>query len=48
MKANLDFLERMVAAPDDDAIRLAYALWLDRRGDPRGAFIRAQCRIVDP
>jgi uncharacterized protein (TIGR02996 family) len=29
-------------APDDDLPRLIYADWLEERGDPRGAFIRAQ------
>ncbi|MGB1013455.1 MAG: TIGR02996 domain-containing protein [Nannocystaceae bacterium] len=48
MKAIQELIERIVADPDDDAGRLAYAQWLDRRGDPRGAFIRAQCRIARP
>jgi len=38
-----DFMARIVAAPQDDAPRLAYAEWLRRRGDPRGEFIRLQC-----
>jgi uncharacterized protein (TIGR02996 family) len=37
------FLAAVREAPDDDAPRLLYADWLEERGDPRGAFIRAQC-----
>src|SRR5271166_6206709 len=39
------FLEAIVAHPDDDTPRLVYADWLEERGDPRGAFIRAQCAL---
>lgn len=38
-----DFLAAVIAVPDDDAARLAYADWLEERGDERGEFIRAQC-----
>jgi uncharacterized protein (TIGR02996 family) len=31
---------------DDDAPRLAFADWLEEQGDPRGAFIRAQCALA--
>lgn len=34
------FLEAIRAAPEDDTIRLAYADWLEKRGDPLGEFIR--------
>lgn len=40
------FLEAVLASPDDDAPRLAYAAWLRERGDPRGAFIRVQCALA--
>src|SRR5262245_16952100 len=30
--------------PEDDALRLIYADWLQDRGDPRGEFIHAQVR----
>ena len=37
------FLEAILAAPDDDAIRLVYADWLDDHGQPEYAeFIRVQ------
>jgi uncharacterized protein (TIGR02996 family) len=35
--------------PDDDALRLRYAEWLDRRFEPLGEFIRVQCELArDP
>jgi uncharacterized protein (TIGR02996 family) len=40
------FLEAIREEPDDDAHRLIYADWLEERGDPRGAFIRAQVRLA--
>jgi uncharacterized protein (TIGR02996 family) len=41
-----DFVRRARAAPDDDEPRLAYALWLRQRGDPRGDFIEASCLLA--
>ena len=38
-----DFLANVVADPDADEPRLAYATWLEQRADPRGEFIRLQC-----
>jgi uncharacterized protein (TIGR02996 family) len=35
------FLRAIVDAPADEAPRLVYADWLDERGDPRGAYLRA-------
>ncbi|MBO0700289.1 MAG: TIGR02996 domain-containing protein [Zavarzinella sp.] len=35
------FIRAIVDAPGDDAPRLVYADWLDERGDPRGAYMRA-------
>lgn len=34
------FVDRILAAPEDDAPRLEYADWLASRDDPRGEFIR--------
>jgi uncharacterized protein (TIGR02996 family) len=34
------FLQAIIAAPDDDSIRLVYADWLEERGDCRGEFLR--------
>jgi uncharacterized protein (TIGR02996 family) len=39
------FLEAIRAEPWDETHRLVYADWLEDRGDPRGAFIHAQCRL---
>lgn len=36
------FIRAIVDAPRDDAPRLVYADWLDERGDPRGAYLRAE------
>ncbi|HJZ90199.1 MAG TPA: TIGR02996 domain-containing protein [Gemmataceae bacterium] len=36
------FLRAILAAPRDEAPRLAFADWLDERGDPRGAYLRAE------
>jgi uncharacterized protein (TIGR02996 family) len=40
------FLSAILADPDDDAPRLVFADWLEERGDPRGEFIRGQCRLA--
>jgi len=40
------FLRAIAAAPADDAPRLAYADWLDERGDPRAAFVRAEVALA--
>jgi uncharacterized protein (TIGR02996 family) len=38
-----ELLDAICAAPELDEPRLAYASWLEQRGDPRGEFIRASC-----
>jgi uncharacterized protein (TIGR02996 family) len=40
------YLAAIQAAPDDDAPRLVYADWLQKRGDPRGEFIVVQCTLA--
>lgn len=40
------FLQTILANPEDDTPRLVYSDWLDERGDPRGEFIRVQCRLA--
>jgi uncharacterized protein (TIGR02996 family) len=41
------FLDRIAAAPDDDAPRLVFADWLDDQGDAAYAeFIRVQCALA--
>ncbi len=41
-----NFLASICAEPDSDLPRLVYADWLDEHGDPRGEFIRLQCRLA--
>jgi len=36
-------LQAILAAPEDAALRLVYADWLEERGDPRGEHLRCQC-----
>lgn len=41
-------LTAIIAHPDEDTPRLAFADWLDENGDPdRAAFIRVQCRLAE-
>src|SRR5437660_107995 len=40
------FLDAIIADPDDDALRLIFADWLDEQGDPRGEFIRVQIELA--
>ena len=40
------FLQAIAEEPDDDALRLIFADWLDERDDPRGEFIRVQCELA--
>ena len=46
MTHNDAFLQDILANPEDDTPRLIYADWLEERGDPRGEFIRVQCRLA--
>src|SRR5262245_52142937 len=41
------FLQAILENPDDDTPRLVYADWLEERDDPRGEFIRVQCRLAE-
>lgn len=40
-----ELLAAVIAAPEDDAPRLAYAAWLTAQGNPRGEYIAAQVRL---
>jgi uncharacterized protein (TIGR02996 family) len=41
-----NFIRAICASPDDDALRLVYADWLEEHGDPaRADFIRLQCAV---
>jgi uncharacterized protein (TIGR02996 family) len=39
------FLQAILAAPDDYALRLVYADWLEDRSDPRGEYLRLQVSL---
>src|SRR5262245_29377146 len=39
------FLQAILAAPDDDDLRLVYADWLEDRGDVRGEYLRLQVSL---
>jgi uncharacterized protein (TIGR02996 family) len=42
-----DFLQTIIASPDDDAPRLVFADWIEEAGDSdRAEFIRLQCEIA--
>jgi uncharacterized protein (TIGR02996 family) len=44
MAEDADFIEAILAAPDDEDLRLIYADWLEERGDPRNPYLRAEVR----
>jgi len=41
-------LNQILDNPGDDRARLIFADWLEEHGDPRGEFIRLQCRLARP
>jgi uncharacterized protein (TIGR02996 family) len=41
-----EFLRAIIADPDDAALRLVYADWLEERGDPRSDFLRVQSALA--
>jgi uncharacterized protein (TIGR02996 family) len=47
MSHDASFLQAILDDPDDDAVRLIYADWLQERDDPRGEFIRLQCALAN-
>jgi len=46
MDDDADFLRAIAEAPDDVNIRRVYADWLEERGDPRCAYLRAICELT--
>lgn len=40
------FIREIAASPDAVLPRLIYADWLDEQGDPRGEYLRLECRAV--
>jgi uncharacterized protein (TIGR02996 family) len=45
LKDDFSYTELILERPDDEGLRLAYAQWLEQRGNPRGEFIRIQCQL---
>lgn len=45
MDEEVAFLQAMRAAPQDDALRLVYADWLEERGDHRAEYLRTQLSL---
>jgi uncharacterized protein (TIGR02996 family) len=45
MDEDFHFLRAIVNQPDDDAVRLVYADWLDDRGDLRAEFLRLEVEL---
>jgi uncharacterized protein (TIGR02996 family) len=44
---DIAFIRAIRENPEDDALRLVYADWLDEHGDPRGEFLRLQHSLAD-
>jgi uncharacterized protein (TIGR02996 family) len=40
------FVRAILEDPDEDAVRLIFADWLEERGSPRAEFIRLQCALA--
>lgn len=47
-EAESEFIEEIIANPQDQSARLIFADWLEEQGDPRGEFIRIQCELSAP
>ncbi len=47
MNEETAFLRAIDLNPDDRVVRLAYADWLDERGDPRAEYLRLSCRLAE-
>src|SRR5262249_9549822 len=46
MNEEAPFLRALWEEPADETTRLAYADWLEERGDPRGEYLRLWCRVL--
>ena len=46
-QTNEDIVRNILENPDDVTVRLVYADWLDEQDNPRGEFIRLQCRLAE-
>jgi uncharacterized protein (TIGR02996 family) len=43
-----DFVRAILADPGNDSVRLAYADWLEERGDPRAEYLRLDAELANP
>src|SRR5262245_50353496 len=48
MDEELGFLRAIHSHPDDEALRLIYADWLQERGDPRAEYLRLEVELHGP
>lgn len=49
MTEHLDFMNAIIAEPDEDSPRLIYADWLEEQGQAeRSEFVRVQCELAKP
>jgi uncharacterized protein (TIGR02996 family) len=46
-RTNEHMVRHIIENPDDITARLVYADWLDEHDNPRGEFIRVQCRLAE-
>src|SRR5262245_20694753 len=46
MPSQAEYLAAIRSSPDDDALRLAYAEWLDSQHHPQAQLIRVQCALA--
>ncbi len=47
MNTDHDFLQAILADPDDGTLRLVYADWLEEQGDARAEFLRLQAQAEE-
>jgi uncharacterized protein (TIGR02996 family) len=45
MQEDIPFLRAIFQQPDDEAVRLIYADWLEERGDPRAEYLRLEVEL---
>jgi uncharacterized protein (TIGR02996 family) len=46
MSTERAFEQAILASPEDDALRLIYADWLEEQGDPRGEYLRVETALA--
>jgi len=48
MNDDQDFVRTLLADPSNDTLRLAYADWLEERGDARAEYLRLEAELANP